>query len=245
MTQTFPKTVSAEMGVPTRDRFLEIFRRPLFFVWFLLMLLTSASELSPGQWVDVSLTSVVGMRGVLLLAYVSGIQFVGRHFAGPIAHRLSAEGLLAISSVLAGVGLFGLSLAHSPASALLAATAWGLGICYLWPTMVATVAERYPKGGAWTVGLMGVAGAISNYFVLPVLGRVSDAAAARAAAGQPLDSLSPERLAAVQAYAADESFRAIAVIPAVLVVAFAILWAMRRSLTRGRGMALDAEASST
>jgi hypothetical protein len=228
LTQRFPQTVSASMGVGTKDRLLEVVRRPSFFIWMFLMLLTSASELSPGQWVDVSLTNVVGMRGVLLLAYVSGIQFVGRHFAGPLAHRLSSEGLLAISSVLAGAGLYALSFAHSPVGALLAATAWGLGICYLWPTMVATVAERYPRGGAWTVGRMGVAGAISNYFVLPVLGQVYDTAAALASGGVPAAQLGAAELATVQAFAAGESFRAVALVPAFLVVAFGIMWAMHR-----------------
>jgi len=232
LTQRFPETVSAAMGVSAKDRFMEAVRRPSFLIWMMLMLLTSASELSPGQWVDVSLSNVVGMRGVLLLAYVSGIQFVGRHFAGPLAHRLSAEGLLMVSSVLAGIGLYALSFSHTPASAVLAATAWGLGICYLWPTMVATVAERYPRGGAWTVGLMGVAGAISNYFVLPILGRVYDAAAAHASGGQPLSSLSGQQLASVQAYAAGQSFKAVALIPAVLVVAFGILWTLHRSAAR-------------
>ena len=30
--------------------------------------------------------------------------------------------------------------------------AWGVGVCYMYPTMVASVAERYPRGGAFTMG---------------------------------------------------------------------------------------------
>ncbi len=50
----------------------------------------TASELAPGQWVDLALTRTVGMQGIWLLIYVSGLMFVMRHFAGALAHRFSA-----------------------------------------------------------------------------------------------------------------------------------------------------------
>lgn len=225
----FPKTTSAQMGIASLEQFREILRRPSFLIWFGLMFLTAASELAPGQWVDVALTNVVGMRGVLLLVYVSGIMFVGRHFAGPLAKRLSPEGLLCGSSVLAAIGLYGLSQANSPVTAMLAATAWGLGVCYLWPTMLAVAAERYPRGGALTIGLMGVAGALSSYLVLPALGSIYDQAKLTAAGGATaLAAMSPEQLQPVLVAAATESFRAVSVIPVVLVVAFGLLFVLNR-----------------
>jgi hypothetical protein len=77
------------------------------------------------------------MQGIWLLIYVSGMMFVMRHFAGPIAHKLSPVGLLWLSSLLASTGLVLLSIANSPITALLAATDWGTGVCYMWPTMLA------------------------------------------------------------------------------------------------------------
>src|SRR5579859_5929124 len=76
----FPPTERAAAGVSTQDMFLEILRRPSFLLWFGAMFLTAASELAPGQWVDVALSHRVGMRGILLLVYVSGLMFVLRHF---------------------------------------------------------------------------------------------------------------------------------------------------------------------
>jgi MFS family permease len=231
--RSFPVTTSVALGVATVDQFREILRRPSFLIWFVLMLFTAASELAPGQWVDVALTNVVGMRGVLLLVYVAGIQFVGRHFAGPLAHRLSAEGLLCGSCVLAAIGLYGLGIANSPATAMAAATAWGFGVCYLWPTMVATAAERYPRGGALTVGLMGVAGSLSTYFVLPLLGSIYDQAKLQQAGGAAaLAAMTPDQLKPVLVFAAGQSFKAVSVVPALLVVAFAVLWF---ASSRGRG----------
>jgi fucose permease len=119
------------------------------------MFLTAASELAPGQWVDIALTRTVGMRGIWLLVYVSGLMFVMRHFAGAAVHKLSPIGLLWVSCALASAGLVALSFANDPVTGLLAATLWGTGVCYMWPTMLATSSERFPRGGALLMGLMG------------------------------------------------------------------------------------------
>jgi hypothetical protein len=65
------------------------------------------------------------------------------------------------------LGLFALSFADSPVTALLAATVWGHQrlLC------VATASERFPRGGALLMGLMGTAGTLSIQFVLPFVGR--------------------------------------------------------------------------
>ena len=80
----FPPTERVASGVSARQMFREVLR-PFFLVWFFAMFLTAASELAPGQWVDIALTRTVGMQGIWLLIYVSGMMFVMRHFAGP--HR--------------------------------------------------------------------------------------------------------------------------------------------------------------
>ena len=54
-----------------------------------------------------------------------------------------------------------LSFANSPVTGLLAATVWGTGVCYMWPTMLAAASERFPRGGALLMGLMGTAGTLS------------------------------------------------------------------------------------
>jgi fucose permease len=234
----FPRTERAALGVPWREMFAEIPRRPMFLVWWACMFLTAASELAPGQWIDLTLTRTVGMRGIWLLIYVSGMMFVLRHFAGPIAHRLSNAGMLWGGSLLAALGLLALAAADSPVTGLLAATVWGLGVCFLWPTMLANVAERYPRGGELFIGLMGVAGALAIQFVLPALGRIFDGAKVRLAGGDAaFAELSGAALEAVLREAAAISFRSLALVPAILVVVFGVvaLWerAQRRAVTDG------------
>ena len=175
---------STDAPVTAGEMLRATFRQPTIFLWVVLMMFTASTEFAPGQWVDVALSQIVGMRGILLLAYVSGLMFVMRHFAGPLVKRLSNVGLLVFSAVFATAGLFALGCAHDPASALIAATGWGFGVCYFWPTMLATVAERYPRSGTMVFGLMGAAGAASTYVVLPILGGVYDRAKLAAAGGE-------------------------------------------------------------
>ena len=178
MGMKFPPTERVAAGVSVGQMFKEL-AQPMFLVLFFSMFLTAASELAPGQWVDLALSRTVHMPGILLLVYVSGIMFVARHFAGPLVHKLSPIGLLWISCLLASLGLLALSIADSPVTGVLAATVWGCGVCFMWPTMLATASERFPRGGALLMGLMGTAGTLSVYFVLPQMGKIFDNEGAR------------------------------------------------------------------
>ena len=129
------------------------------------------------------------------------------------------------SCLAAGVGLYLLSLADTPLLAFGAATIWGTGVCYMWPTMLAIVAERFPRGGAIAMGLMGFAGGMSIQFVLPQMGAIFDSAKAEAAGGaDKLATLSPEAMTEVVRYASVESFQVIAYIPLLLLPVFGSIW---------------------
>jgi fucose permease len=217
----FPPTERVAAGVPASRMFKEL-ARPLFIILWLSMFLTAASELAPGQWVDVALTRTVGMKGIILLIYVSGLMFVMRHFAGSFAHKLSPIGLLWVSCLLASAGLLLLSVANSPLTGLLAATVWGTGVCYMWPTMLASASERFPRGGALLIGLMGTAGTLSIKFVLPWMGSIFDQTKIKLAGGE-------EALNEVLGLAAQKSFQMVAILPALLLVVFGGIWLYDRA----------------
>jgi MFS family permease len=225
----FPKTERVTAGITTKDMYKEALR-PGFILWFLAMFLTSAAELAPGQWVDLALSNTVGMRGILLQVYVAGLMFVMRHFAGTMVHKLSSVGLLFLSCLLASLGLLALSNANSPLTGFLTATIWGTGVCYMWPTMLASVSERYPKGGAFLMGLVGSAGSLSIYFVLPQMGKIFDKAKIAAAGGEDkYKALSDAARTAIDNAAAQQSFRVVAILPAILLVVFGAIWLRDRS----------------
>ena len=169
----FPLTERVESGVSNADMFKECMR-PLFLIWAVCMLMTAATELGPQKWQESVMRSTAGISGTLILVYTSGMMFVLRHFAGPIAHKLSPVGMLTGSAVLAGTGLFLLSYANNAVTAFGFATIFGLGIAYFWPTMLGVTAERFPKGGALALALMGSVGNLSISQVLPQMGHIVD-----------------------------------------------------------------------
>ena len=229
ITQKFPPTERVAAGVSAGQMWAQIMQ-PLFILLFLCMFLTAASELAPGQWVDMALTRTVGMKGIWLLVYVSGLMFCMRHFAGPLAHKLSPIGLLWLSCLLASLGLFLLSMADSKVTGLLAATVWGIGVCYMWPTMLASASERFPRGGALLIGLMGTAGTLSIYFVLPQMGAIFDHAKIEEAGGKAaFEALKGPQLETVLAHAGQHSFRVVAILPAILLIVFGGIWLRDRA----------------
>ena len=209
-----PVSASTDAPVSPREMIKATLHSPILLFWVVLMMFTASTEFAPGQWVDVALSQIVGMRGIWLLVFVSALMFVLRHFAGPLAHRFGNIGLLVFSSVFATLGLYALSFANSPATALMAAVLWGLGVAYFWPTMLATVAERYPRSGTIVFGTMGAAGAASTFVVLPYIGALSDKAKLTAAS-------QGQSAAQILQTAATVSFQTIALIPLCLIVIFA------------------------
>jgi MFS family permease len=226
---TFPVTERVAAGVSYGQMFSELLKRPLFWVFWVCMFFTATAELAPGQWVNIALSHIVGMQGILLLVYVSALMFVMRHFAGPIVAHISPIGLMFVSCLAAGIGLYLLSLADTPMLAFGAATVWGIGVCYLWPTMLAITSERFPRGGAMALGLMGFAGGMAIKFVLPQMGAIFDTAKAQAAGGaDQLASISPQAMQEVLRYASVESFQSVAIVPLLLLPVFGLIWLFDR-----------------
>lgn len=92
-----------------------------------------------------------GYSPLWVLIYTSAIMMVLRFFAGPIVHTLTPLGLLATCAALAILGLYWLSLTTTFFMIFAAATLYGIGKTFFWPTMLGVVAEQFPKGGAVTL----------------------------------------------------------------------------------------------
>src|SRR5579864_3928343 len=142
--EKLPVTERVASGVTTLEMFSQVLR-PMFLLWAVCMLMTASVELGPQQWQNTVLTKTSGLSGTYIIIYTSFLMFLLRHFAGPIAHRLSPVGMLTISATLTAIGLYLLSFANSATTAFAFATIYGLGIVYFWPTMLGVTAERFPR----------------------------------------------------------------------------------------------------
>jgi hypothetical protein len=98
--------------------------------------------------------------------------------------------------------------------------------------MLAAASERFPRGGALLMGLMGTAGTLSIYYVLPLMGHIFDSAKIQASGGEDaFKNLTGDRLNQVLGVAAQTSFRYVAILPAILLVVLA-LFDLRQSQGR-------------
>src|SRR5581483_7662406 len=172
--QKFPQTERVAAGVSTGEM-IKTAVHPAFLLLLGVMMLTASIELGPGQLLESVLRNTAKMSGTLVFVYGSALMFVLRYFAGPIAHRLSPIGMMWASVTLAGLGLFALAGATTPAVAYVAATVFYVGVCFMWPTMLGITSERFPQGGAFTMGLMGFAGQFALGMIILKMGSVFDA----------------------------------------------------------------------
>jgi fucose permease len=202
--QELPRTERVQAGIPPKDMWLACFR-PLFLLMLVCMLMTASTELGTNQWLPDILTNSAGVPGILVLVWINGLMAVGRQFAGPVVHKLAPNGMLLVSAVLSGLGLFWLSHAQGAASVFSAATVFALGVCYFWPTMIGFTSERCPRTGALGLALMGGTGMLSVSIVLPYMGHIYDTQGGPAA------------------------LEAVGFLPVILTVIFGALWLSDRA----------------
>ncbi|MEM7807448.1 MAG: MFS transporter, partial [Planctomycetota bacterium] len=154
------------------------FGRPLFGFLLIVMLLLATTELGTDAWIKElmgpAMDEAFGISAGWVLIYTASIMIVLRLFCGPFVKLLNPLGLLAVSSLFAAGGIAFLSTANGWVI-LLAATVYGIGQTFFWPTTLGLVAEQFPKGGALTlnaiagVGMLGV-----GILGAPLLGEIQD-----------------------------------------------------------------------
>jgi MFS family permease len=205
--QPFPPTEGRAAGVTLAGAFKEI-GRPLFLVVWLCMWLTAATELGPGQWYANIFNDVMGtgtQSGIILLVWVNGIMYLIRQFFGHVPHRVSPTLLIAVTAPLAALGLYLFGWADSPAMWFIAAALLAIGTAFWWPTMIGITSERFPRGGALLLAIVGASGSIATAISGPVMGRINDT------------------------YGAPAVLPTWAILPVVLTVIFAALYASDRA----------------
>jgi len=201
--QKFPVTERVEMGVSYGGMWKAILK-PVFLIMLFCMLLSAATELTTGQRIS-SLLEGTGTAPILVLAFINGIMAIGRAFAGPVVHRINTTGMLMFSAIISMIGLILMSYASTGLMMYLTAFVFAVGICFFWPTMLGFVSEKLPETGALGLSIFGGAGMLSTSIFLPISGAFTDGGASGV-----------------------EILRYTAVLPAILIVIFPIVFAVVR-----------------
>lgn len=152
---------TAAFGIYTRS-----LGRPLMAVLIIIMMPLATTEIGTDGWITDLVQkpmSDANLNPGWMLVYTSAIMMVLRFFAGPIVHKFSPLGLLIISCVLAIAGLLALSNTGSGGlfAIFAAATLYGFGKTFFWPTMLGITSEQCPKGGALTLNAISGIGMIA------------------------------------------------------------------------------------
>jgi len=160
--QKFPKSEAASAGVTLGQMIGTVFA-PLMIVLLIIHAMVGYVELGTDSWIAKITGSIMGSpaKGLALFVYTSLLMFALRFVAGPIVHKISPLGLLFVSSVLGAIGLTMLGNADGLMLCVVAATIYACGKTFLWPTMLAVASERFPKGGAVAIGMLGGVGMLS------------------------------------------------------------------------------------
>lgn len=188
---------------------------PIFIFLFCCMALTAISEFGPQQWVGIIMADS-GASPMLILALVTGVMAVGRFFAGSVIKVLGQTGVLLFSAVFATIGVYLFSVVTG-GMAYVAAIFFAIGVCYFWPTMIATTAQRVPLSGALGMSIIGGVGMFSTSIFQPIIGRwIDKSKEAVVASGQAVENID---LAVGQATLAK-----LAIFPGILIVLFLLFF---------------------
>jgi len=174
--QKFPKTEYGESGRPLGEMFKATFASPLMYVLMLMLGLAMCIELGSGRWIpEIFAQAGLGNYAILLMAWTSTIMILLRVFAGAFVHRLSPPGMLCFAGVVTGLALLLYSGAEGGFMAFLAATCFGVGVAFFFPTIVGLVSERLPHTGSLGIILtMGVGLGVAGFVGTPYIGQIAD-----------------------------------------------------------------------
>jgi MFS family permease len=142
------------------------FGRFLLALLIIIMMPQATTELGTNGWITSLMEDpmkAAGYNSAWVLVYTSAIMLVLRFCAGPLIHKFSPVGLLLTCTALAGLGILALSqTAHAGIGTIFAAaTFFGVGVSFFWPTTLGLTSEQCPKGGALTLNAMGGIGMLA------------------------------------------------------------------------------------
>jgi MFS family permease len=161
------------------------FGRLILAFLIIVMMPQATTELGTDGWITSLMQTpmqAAGHNPAWVLVYTSAIMVVLRFSAGPLIHKLSPLGLLSACSAIAAIGLAALSKTSGAGMAAIfaAATLYGVGKTFFWPTILGLTSEQCPRGGALTLNGMGGIGMLAvGILGAPFIGYLQETSATR------------------------------------------------------------------
>ncbi|MDX1964904.1 MAG: MFS transporter [Pirellulales bacterium] len=156
----FPEPETKTAGISYGEMFSQ-FSSPILLFLLLIHACVGYVELGTDSWIQTITNKFSDGQGPILFIYASTLMFFLRFFAGPIVERINPIGLLLVSAIFGAVGLYLISNSATVLMVWITMTIYALGKTFLWPTMLGVVGDKFPRGGAVTMGAMGGIGMLS------------------------------------------------------------------------------------
>lgn len=244
----YPPSERVTEGVSLPQMFKYTFGRAAFYVFLFAMLLTAATEMVPSNWMDLTLTRIVGIEGFWLVAFVYTVQIAVRLCTGFFNRYIGSSGIMFFGAAFAAVGLLVMSQAATAWAGMLAALLFGMGTSVMWPTMLGSTSERFPKGGSLAIGVMASCGMLSSYTLIAGFGVLFDQTKVKVAGGaqafEALKDKTPE-FDWVMSQSTTHMFELAALFPIAVTAFFAVAWYIDAQKRRKGEQALRVKNAQT
>lgn len=225
--QKFPQ-VGKNIESDTISNIRAMISSPVYLFMMLCMVLTATTELGTQNWVEKLFVQSSGVNGLWVLALITSIMALGRYFAGHLIYRLDITGVLFASAIISTLAIVLMSQA-SGGVVYIAAVLFAIGVCYFWPNMISFVAEYLPKTGALGMSVIGGIGMVGLSIFQPIIGgwlkTEKEIALKQGFSGEAAELL-----------AGQATLGNIAILPAMLIIAFGIIFFMRSRIKEANAL---------
>lgn len=172
--ERFPKTETAEAGIPMKEMFRYVFTHPLVWALIVLMMITLSMEMGPLRWIP-EVLQAAGVHGMLIFVWISLVMLVLRVNARFFVKRFAPTGMLLGGAFFVGIGLLMFAFIDQGAVPLMiAATFFAGGIAFFFPNMAGMMSERFPKAGSLGIILLAGFGFGAAGFSNSIMGNIAD-----------------------------------------------------------------------
>lgn len=140
----------------------ELFKKPAFWVFILLMVGAGASEVSMAQWASAFAESALGLpksigdlAGPCMFAVMMGLS---RVLYGKFGHKINLPDFMLGSGILCLACYLLTALTKSPVLGLLGCIICGFSVGIMWPGSISISSARMPLGGTALFALLAMGG---------------------------------------------------------------------------------------
>jgi len=156
----------------------KLFSSKIFWLFFILMICSGASEQAMSQWVSyfaekgLNISKSMGdIFGICMFAILMGIS---RVFYGKFGKKINLQKFIFISGLLCVVSYMLAVFSPFPILSLIGCALCGLSVGIMWPGTFSLASQKYPQGGTAMFAFLALAGDVGCSSGPSTVGVVSD-----------------------------------------------------------------------